>query len=153
MNPQPMDLETRTTILNKFGFDCAYYRRVKRDLLMRAGWDPVDIFGRSEIDVDTLLLGFTDTQDNQSVATWCSRATNKLLPTSPLSVRLASTWVLTKLMRYLIWPTVENMNANPDWLMPPMGNSESSPSDMLIDLIPWYVQRRNSRIVGSLNKF
>ena len=43
--------------------------------------------------------------------------------------------------QYLIWPSVENMNANPDWLMPPVGKQESSPYDILIDLIPWYVSR------------
>lgn len=59
----------------------------------------VQIFGRSEIDVDTLLLGFLDPQDAQPVSTWCSRTVNKLLPASPLPVRLASTWLLTKLMR------------------------------------------------------
>lgn len=155
MNPPTMDLETQANNLNKFGFDCAYYRRTKRDLL-RNGWNPVDIFGRSEVDVDTMLLGFSDTQDNQPVSTWCSRTTNKLLPQAPLPVRLASTWLLTKLMRYLIWPTVENMNANPEWLLPPMGKQESSPYDMLIDLVPWpqvrqlLYQHPNEYPVGNL---
>jgi hypothetical protein len=43
------------------------------------------------------------------------------------------------LLQYLIWPSVENMNASPEWLMPPVGKQESSPYDMLIDLVPWYV--------------
>ncbi|KAH7380100.1 hypothetical protein BKA66DRAFT_420273 [Pyrenochaeta sp. MPI-SDFR-AT-0127] len=136
MNPSPLDLEAASNALNKFGFDCAYYRRTKRDLLT-SGWSEVQIFGRSEIDVDTLLLGFLDPQDTQPVSTWCSRAVNKILPATPLSVRLASTYVLTKLMRYLIWPSVENLNANPDWLTPPVGKQDSSPYDILIDLIPW----------------
>ncbi|KAB2105365.1 hypothetical protein AG0111_0g5657 [Alternaria gaisen] len=135
-NPSPLSLEAAANALNKFGFDCAFYRRTKRDLLAN-GWSEVQIFGRSEIDVDTLLLGFLDPQDAQPVSTWCSRTVNKLLPASPLPVRLASTWLLTKLMRYLIWPSVENMNANPEWLMPPVGKQETSPYDLLIDLVPW----------------
>lgn len=97
-NPSPLSLEAAASALNKFGFDCAFYRRTKRDLLAN-GWSEVQIFGRSEIDVDTLLLGFLDPQDAQPVSTWCSRTVNKLLPASPLPVRLASTWLLTKLMR------------------------------------------------------
>jgi hypothetical protein len=97
-NPSPLSLEAAANALNKFGFDCAFYRRTKRDLLAN-GWSEVQIFGRSEIDVDTLLLGFLDPQDAQPVSTWCSRTVNKLLPASPLPVRLASTWLLTKLMR------------------------------------------------------
>jgi hypothetical protein len=44
-------------------------------------------------------------------------------------------------LQYLIWPSVENMNANPEWLMPPVGKQETSPYDLLIDLVPWYVSR------------
>ncbi|KAI4955194.1 hypothetical protein J4E91_001052 [Alternaria rosae] len=135
-NPSPLSLEAAANALNKFGFDCAFYRRTKRDQLAN-GWSEPQIFGRSEIDVDTLLLGFLDPQDAQPVSTWCSRTVNRLLPASPLPVRLASTWLLTKLMRYLIWPSVENMNASPEWLMPPAGKQETSPYDMLIDLVPW----------------
>jgi hypothetical protein len=98
MNPSPLSLEAATNALNKFGYDCAYYRRSKRDLLAN-GWSEKHIFGRSELDVDTLLLGFMDPQDAQPVSTWCSRTVNKLLPEAPLPVRLASTWLLTKLMR------------------------------------------------------
>ncbi|KAF1836230.1 hypothetical protein BDW02DRAFT_587590 [Decorospora gaudefroyi] len=135
VNPSPLGLEAATNSLQKFGFDCVFYRRTKGNLL-RSGYSEVQIFGRSEIDVDTLLLGFIDPQDAQPVSTWCSRTVNKLLPATPLPVRLASTWLLTKLMRYLIWPSVENMNASPEWLMP-MGKQETSPYDMLIDLVPW----------------
>jgi len=136
MNPSPLSLEAATTALNKFSFDCAFYRRTKRDLLTN-GWSEIQIFGRSEIDVDTLLLGFMDPQDAQPVSTWCARTSNRMLPAASLPVRLASTWVLTKLMRYLIWPSAENMNANPEWLMPTVGKQENSPYDMLIDLVPW----------------
>ncbi len=97
-NASPLSLEAAANALNKFGFDCAFYRRTKRDLLAN-GWSEAEIFGRSEIDVDTLLLGFMDPQDAQPVSTWCSRTVNKLLPATPLPVRLASTWLLTKLMR------------------------------------------------------
>lgn len=139
MVPPTMSIEaasSASSTLQKFGYDCAYYRRIKRELLQN-GFSEVQIFGRTEIDVDTLLLCFLDPQDDQPVSTWCSRTVNKLLPTSPLPVRLASTWALTKLMRYLIWPTVENMRASPDWLMPPLGEQQTSPYDLLIDLIPW----------------
>jgi hypothetical protein len=153
MIPSPLTLEAATNALNKFGYDCAYYRRSKQDLLAN-GWSEEQIFGRSEMDVDTLLLGFMDPQDLQPVSTWCSRTVNKLLPATPLPVRLASTWLLTKLMRvsvalqsccdaltifqYLIWPSVENMNANPDWLMPPLEKEDTNPYEILIDLVPWY---------------
>ncbi|KAI8937165.1 hypothetical protein NX059_006377 [Plenodomus lindquistii] len=134
--PQPLSLGAAATALQKFGYDCAYYRRIKRDLLQN-GFGETNVFGRTEIDVDTLLLCFLDPQDEQPVSTWCSRTINKLLPASPLPVRLASTWLLTKLMRYLIWPTVETVRASPEWLMPPSGRQEVSPFDLLIDLVPW----------------
>jgi hypothetical protein len=98
MNPSPLSLEAATNALSKFSFDCAFYRRTKRDLLAN-GWSEVQIFGRCEIDVDTLLLGFMDPQDAQPVSTWCSRTVNRLLPAASLPIRLASAWVLTKLMR------------------------------------------------------
>jgi hypothetical protein len=44
-------------------------------------------------------------------------------------------------LQYLIWPSVENMNANPEWLMPPVGKEETNPYDILIDLVPWYVSQ------------
>ncbi|KAH7088250.1 hypothetical protein FB567DRAFT_559914 [Paraphoma chrysanthemicola] len=135
MNP-PLDIEAASSALSKFGFDCTYFRRVKRDLLAN-GWSEGQVFGRAEIDVDTILLGFVDPQDTQTVPTWCARTVNKILPASSLPVRLASTWLLTKMMRYLIWPSVENMNANPDWLGPSMGKQDLTPYDLLIDLIPW----------------
>ncbi|KAJ4994127.1 hypothetical protein SVAN01_00604 [Stagonosporopsis vannaccii] len=141
MNPSPMILETAANALSKFGFDCAYYRRTKQDLLAN-GWSEAQIFGRSEVDVDSLLLGFADPQDTQPVPAWCARTVNRILPTANLPVRLASTWILTKLMRWLIWPSVENMNSNPEWLMPPMGKQDVSPYDILIDLVPWPQVRR-----------
>jgi hypothetical protein len=97
MNP-PLDTDAATNALNKFSFDATYFRRAKRDLLTN-GWSESQVFGRMEIDVDTILLGFVDPQDNQTVPVWCSRTVNKILPATPLSVRLASTWLLTKLMR------------------------------------------------------
>jgi hypothetical protein len=93
-----MILENAANALSKFGFDCAYYRRTKQDLLAN-GWNEAQIFGRSDIDVDSLLLGFTDPQDTQPVPAWCARTVNKILPTANLPVRLASTWLLTKMMR------------------------------------------------------
>jgi hypothetical protein len=42
-------------------------------------------------------------------------------------------------IQYLIWPSVENMNANPEWLMPSAGKQEVTPYDILIDLVPWFV--------------
>lgn len=136
MNLSVLNLESSAGALQKFGFDCAYYRRTKRELFQN-GFNEAQIFGRSEIDVDTLLLCFLDPSDEQPVSTWCSRTINKLFPTSPLPVRLAYTWLLTKVMRYLIWPTVGDMQASPDWLMPPLSKSENSPYNMLIDLVPW----------------
>jgi hypothetical protein len=41
-------------------------------------------------------------------------------------------------VQYLIWPCVENMEATPEWLMPSVGKEETSPYDILIDLVPWY---------------
>ena len=67
--------------------------------LLANGWSEAQIFGRSEIDVDSLLLGFADPQDNHTVPAWCARTVNRILPTANLPVRLASTWVLSKLMR------------------------------------------------------
>jgi hypothetical protein len=84
--------------IGKFSFDCAFYRRTKREMLAN-GWDETQIFGRNELDIDTILLGFNDPQDGQPVPTWASRMVNKLLPGVPLSVRLASTFLLTKMMR------------------------------------------------------
>lgn len=87
--------------IGKFTFDFAFYRRTKRDLLAN-GWDETQIFGRNEIDVDSVLLGFIDPQDAQPVPTWASRTVNKLLPAAPLPVRLASTYLLTKMIRVRI---------------------------------------------------
>jgi len=97
MNP-PLDIEAASNALSKFSFDCAYFQRMKRGLLEN-GWSERQIFGGAEIDVDAILLGFADPQDNQPVPTWCSRTVNKILPATPLPVRLASTWILTKMMR------------------------------------------------------
>lgn len=98
MNPSPLALENAANALSKFGFDCAYYRRAKQDLLAN-GWNEAQIFGRSDIDVDSVLLGFADPQDTQPVPAWCARTVNRILPRANLPVRLASTWLLTKLMR------------------------------------------------------
>jgi hypothetical protein len=38
--------------------------------------------------------------------------------------------------QWLIWPSVENMNAMPDWIMP-LTKQECSTNDLLVDLIPW----------------
>lgn len=97
MNP-PVDIEAATNALSKFSFDCTYFQTTKRNLLS-TGWSEVQIFGRAEIDVDSILLGFVDPQDTQNVPTWCSRTVNKILPASPLPIRLASAWLLTKMMR------------------------------------------------------
>ena len=98
MNPSPMILENTANALSKFCYDCVYYRRMKRDLLT-SGWNEAQIFGRSEVDVDSLLLGFADPQDTQLVPAWCARTVNRIRPTAARPVRLASTWILTKLMR------------------------------------------------------
>jgi hypothetical protein len=107
MHPCAQDLEAAANALNSFAYDCAFYRRTKRELLVN-GWAEVEVFGRSEIDVDTLLLGFLDPQDTHTVSTWCSRTVNKLFPASSLPLRLASAWIFTKLMRVsdafrLVW--------------------------------------------------
>ncbi|EAT84223.1 hypothetical protein SNOG_07947 [Parastagonospora nodorum SN15] len=106
MDP-PLDIEGASTALSKFSFDCTYFRRAKRDLLAN-GWSESQIFGRAEVDVDTILLGFVDPQDTQTV------------PTCILS-----------------GPAWKNMNANPDWMMPSIGKEEVTPYDILIDLVPW----------------
>ena len=98
MNPSQMLLETAASALSKFGFDCIYYRRMKQELLSN-GWSEEQVFGRSEVDVDSVLLGFADPQDTQPVPAWCARTVNKILPAANLHVRLASSWLLTKLMR------------------------------------------------------
>jgi hypothetical protein len=98
MNPSLLSLEAVTTALNKFGYDCAVYRRSKQDLFAN-GWSEEQVFGRYEMDVDSILLGYMDPLDAQPVSAWCSRTVNKLLPVAPLPVRLASTWLLTKLIR------------------------------------------------------
>ncbi|KAF2444693.1 hypothetical protein P171DRAFT_454501 [Karstenula rhodostoma CBS 690.94] len=120
---------------SKFSFECALYRRTKREMLAN-GWDEAQIFGRNEMDVDTLLLGFADPQDSLPVPTWASKMVNRMLPTASIPIRLASASLLTKMMRWLIWPSVENLNAMPDWLMP-LARQDSSGYDLLVDLIPW----------------
>ncbi|KAF2644889.1 hypothetical protein P280DRAFT_466152 [Massarina eburnea CBS 473.64] len=131
---------TEATEHSNFSFDCALYRRTKREMLAN-GWDEAQIFGRNEIDVDTLLLGFVDPQDAHPVPTWASRMINKMLPAASMPVRLASTFLLSKMMRWLIWPSVENMNAMPDWLMP-LARTDCSTYDMIVDLIPWPAVRQ-----------
>jgi hypothetical protein len=93
---------SETNAMAKFSFDCAFYRRTKREMLAN-GWDEAQIFGRNEIDVDTILLGFMDPQDSQPVATWASQTVNKILPAAPLPLRLASTYLLTKMMRVCLF--------------------------------------------------
>jgi len=42
------------------------------------------------------------------------------------------------------------MRTSPDWLMPPMSKSETSPYDLLIDLVPWYVEKApRNRLIGA----
>jgi hypothetical protein len=67
--------------------------------MLAHGWDEVQVFGRNEVDVDTILLGHMDPQDGQPIPTWASQTVNKLLPTAPLRVRLASTYLFSKMMR------------------------------------------------------
>ncbi|KAH7139038.1 hypothetical protein B0J11DRAFT_546597 [Dendryphion nanum] len=131
----PFNFTDSTSEFGKFSFDCAFYRRTKREMLAN-GWDETQIFGRHEIDVDTILLSFMDPHDGQPVPTWSSRTVNKLLPAAPIPLRLASAYLLTKMMRWLIWPSVENMNAMPEWLMP-LARQDCSPYDILVDLLPW----------------
>lgn len=38
--------------------------------------------------------------------------------------------------QWLIWPSVENLNGMPEWLMP-LTKQEVSANDLLVDLIPW----------------
>ena len=67
--------------------------------MLANGWNGVQIFGRGEVDVDSILLGFTDTQEGQSVPAWAARMVSKTLVNEPLPVRLASAYLLTKMMR------------------------------------------------------
>ena len=67
--------------------------------MLASGWNEVQIFGRGEVDVDSILLGFTDTQEGQPVPTWAARMVGKTLVNEPLPVRLASAYLLTKMMR------------------------------------------------------
>ena len=67
--------------------------------MLASGWNEVQIFGRGEVDVDSILLGFTDTQEGQPVPTWAARMVGKMLVDEPLPVRLASAYLLTKMMR------------------------------------------------------
>jgi hypothetical protein len=32
------------------------------------------------------------------------------------------------------------MNANPEWMMPSIGKEDLNSYDVLIDLVPWYVE-------------
>ena len=98
MNPPPLSLEARSDAISKFGLDCAYYQRTKRELFTN-GWSEEQIFGRYEIDVDALLFGLSNPDESQAVSTWCSQMVNKILPATALPVRLASAYLLTKMMR------------------------------------------------------
>jgi hypothetical protein len=110
MNPT-LDIEAAENALSKFSYDCTYFQRAKQELLAN-GWNETQIFGTAEIDVDTILLGFVDPQDSQTVSTWCSRTVNRILPRTPLVVRLASTWILTKMMRVCMLPAAGMNMAN-----------------------------------------
>ena len=113
MNPPPSNLEDRSDAISKFGLDCAYYQRTKRELFT-SGWSEEQIFGRYEIDVDALLLSLANPDESQTVSTWCSQMVNKILPATALPVRLASAYLLTKMMRVSLlvkkWPV--NMATN-----------------------------------------
>jgi hypothetical protein len=112
MNPT-LDIEAAENALSKLSYDCTYFQRAKQELLAN-GWNETQIFGTAEIDVDTILLGFVDPQDSQTVSTWCSRTVNKVLPRTPLVVRLASTWILTKMMRVcVLLPASMNLTNTP----------------------------------------
>lgn len=119
----------------KISFDSASYRRAKREMLAN-GWGETQVFGRKAVDVDTLILGFADPRESLPVPTWAARMANKMLPTVAIPIRLASAYLLTKIMRWLVWPSVENMNAMPEWLMP-ISRQDVSAYDMLADLLPW----------------
>lgn len=108
INPS-LDLEAAASALSKFSLDCQYYRRAKTELL-KSGWNEVSVFGRAEIDVDTILLGFSDPADTHLVPSWCSRTVNKILPGASLPVRLASTWVLTKMTRVSVAATTSKID-------------------------------------------
>lgn len=95
LGPYPYN---ETNDSNKFSLECALYRRTKREMLAN-GWDEAQIFGRNEMDVDTLLLGFADPQESLPVPTWASKMVNRVLPAAPIPVRLASASLLTKMMR------------------------------------------------------
>ncbi|CAI6340321.1 unnamed protein product [Periconia digitata] len=136
---------------SKFSFECAYYKRVKREMIAN-GWDQEQIYGSEDIDVDSLLLGFMDPQETQSIPTWSSRMVNKMLPTVAMPTRLASTFLLTKMMRWLIWPSVEHMKSMPEWLMP-LARTDCSTYDLLVDLIPWpevrqYFYQNPDQVIG-----
>lgn len=135
IQPAPSFTYLEPSEANKFSFDCSFYRRSKREMLAN-GWNEAQIFGRGEVDVDSILLGFTDTQEGQLVPTWAARMVGKTLVNEPLPVRLASAYLLTKMMRWHIWPSIENMNDMPEWLMP-LARQDCMPYDILIDLLPW----------------
>ncbi|OCK86255.1 hypothetical protein K432DRAFT_387931 [Lepidopterella palustris CBS 459.81] len=140
MGPRMLFTYTEPDVASKFSFDCSFYRRTKRELLAN-GWGEVQIFGDAEIDVDSILFGLTDAQDGQVVPTWASRMVSRMLGSSSLPVRLASAFILTKMMRWMIWPSMENMNDMPDWLMP-SARTDCTPYDILIDTLPWPALRQ-----------
>jgi hypothetical protein len=63
------------------------------------GWGEAHVLGRVEMDVDTLILGFSDPQESLPVSTWASKMVNRMLPGASVPIRLASASVLTKMMR------------------------------------------------------
>lgn len=97
INAPPYMFDTPSNV-GKFSLQCGLYRRTKIEMLA-SGWDEVEIFGRHEIDVDTIVLGFMDPQDGQPVSTWSSRTVNRMLQSAPVPIRLASTFLLTKMMK------------------------------------------------------
>jgi hypothetical protein len=95
---QPYTYVDQSDLAARFSFDCAFYRRAKRELLAN-NWDESQIFGRGEVDVDSILMGFSDSHDGQTVPTWAARMCNKILASLPLPIRLASAVLLTGMMR------------------------------------------------------
>lgn len=78
--------------------------------MLANGWNEVQIFGRGEVDVDSILLGFTDTQEGHPVPTWAARMVGKTLVNEPLPVRLASAYILAKMMRVSLRTSADESN-------------------------------------------
>jgi hypothetical protein len=99
IDPMPFPLnEIKEPGNFNFNYECAVYRKIKSNLLPE-GWEEVEIFGRNGVDVDTLLFDFSDPDHSQPVSMWASKMVNKMLPTASLPVRLASCFLLNKMLR------------------------------------------------------